>query len=118
METAIEQFELFPFLASAAKSERSPIRQFLELTREHGPLLTPVLAARTLKVSRQRVHQFMNEGRLPVVQVDGHPMIPAAGLDLFMSEKRGSGIQPKNERKSLLRTMLSEANAIADRMVP
>jgi len=117
METAIEQFELFPFLVSGKAQERTPIRQFLELTKEHGPLITPVLAATTLNVSRQRVHQFMNEGRLPVVRVDGHPMIPAAGLDLFMSENRGRGIQPKNQRKSLLRTMLSEASATADRLV-
>jgi len=117
MEANIDQFELFPFLVSSPKAERSPIGQYLDLTAKHGPLVTPALAASTLGVCKQRVHQFMNEGRLPFVTIVNHPMIPAAALNLFMSEKRGPGIQPKNQRKSMLRTMLSEANEVAARLV-
>jgi len=116
MEATIEQFELFPFLVSGKAQEKTPIKLYLELTAKHGPLVTPALAASTLGVSKQRIHQFMNEERLPAVTIDGHPMIPAAALNLFMSEKRGRGIQPKNERKSLLRTMLSEASIVAERL--
>jgi hypothetical protein len=117
MEANIEQFELFPFLLTHRTAERSPIRQFLELTATHGPLVTPALAAATIGVTKQRVQQFMNEGRLPTVRIDDHPMIPAAALNLFMSEKRGSGVQPKNQRKGFVRTMFSEASAVADRLV-
>jgi len=114
METDIEQVELFPFLGSVQKAERSPFRQWLEATKNHGPLMTSFLAASALGVSRQRVHQFVQEGRLATVDVTGQRMIPAASLDLFMSEERGRGVQPKNKKKGLLRCMFSEANKLAD----
>lgn len=116
MEANVDQLDLFPWLASGAKTERSAMRQYLELTAEHGPLVTAALAAETLGVSRQRVHQLVNEDRIATVRVAGHRMIPAASLNLFMSEERGRSIQPKNQRKGLLRTLLAEANQVAERL--
>jgi len=114
MELTAEQAELFPIFASKVNSVPSRVRQWLMATEKHGPLMTQSLAASALGVTRSRIHQLVNEDRIAVVEVAGERFIPATAVELFMSEKRGVGIQPKNQRKRLLRTMWEEANRVAD----
>ncbi|SRR6266436_7301178 len=92
METTAEQSELFPLLASSTTSRR-PFREWFETFMEHGPLMTPKLAAAAMALSRQRIHTLINEGRIATVMVDGERFIPAAAVELFMSEERGSGMR-------------------------
>jgi hypothetical protein len=92
MDVSIEQSEMFPHLASSTTSRR-PFREWFATFLEHGPLMTPKLAAAAMALSRQRVHTLINEGRIATVMVDGERFIPAAAVELFMSEERGSGVR-------------------------
>jgi hypothetical protein len=90
MESTADQSELFPVLSSTVKA-KSWFVQWIEATEKHGPLMTPAMCATTAALSRQRIHQLLEAGRIAFVNVAGHRMIPVASLDLFLSESRPSG---------------------------
>lgn len=92
MESTAEQWELFPNIAKeAAKREKSTMRQAWDAVNEHGPLFPPWFATAVLNVSRQRVHQLLEEGKLAYVVVAGKAMIPMASLELYLSEEHKAG---------------------------
>ncbi len=91
MEAAqAEMFDGFPVIESKTKA-RSWIRQYLDASVKHGTLCTPSMAARALGISRSRVGQLLDAGKLASVNVGDSRYIPAASLELFMTEERVTG---------------------------
>jgi DNA-binding protein Rv2175c, wHTH domain len=77
-------------------AERAPRKGFLwryiEASREHGALLPLPLVGEALQVSKQRVHQLINDGQLAFVPIGTRKFVPAAVLELFMTEDRKTGV--------------------------
>jgi len=90
MDFVLDQPDFFPHIASKI-GKRSALREMIEVFREHGACATPAMVAAAIGVSRQRVHQLVNAGRIATVDVAGHPMIPLAALELFLTEERRNG---------------------------
>lgn len=112
MELAANQAELFPVFASAPAKTRSRVRQYIDATLEHGPLLTPAYVAEALGLTKQRVHVLLNENRIPVLSIAGERFVPCAALDLFMTEKREVG-----KRRLSFGRMLQEADRVAENLI-
>lgn len=77
----------FPFVAELPKREKSKIgkiwdhwKEVKAITEEKGMLVPPVVAALLLDVSRQRVHQLVEAGRLERVDFGGQGYITEASL--------------------------------------
>src|SRR6266403_4156740 len=85
-----QQWELFPVVERKVK-KRSYLHQLLEAGEIHGPLVTQSMVAKALELSTQRIHQLVNSGQLPTVDVCGHRLIPIACLDSFLTENRKTG---------------------------
>lgn len=85
-----------------AEQKKSRLSSFLAVMREHGPVVPQTMAAEFLDVSRQRVHQFISEGRLVTVTVNGQRFIPVAALEFFVTEERKNGRPFKQPKFSQL----------------
>jgi hypothetical protein len=94
MDLSIEQAEMFPYLASVTKP-KSFIRQWIDSTMVHGPLLTPAQAAAHLVVTRARVNQLLNEDRIAAVDVAGKRYVAVSALENFQTEPLNRGGRPK-----------------------
>jgi hypothetical protein len=68
------------------------LRQFIDATYEHGPLVPQSMIADALSVSRQRVHQLVQAGRLAEVVIEDRHYVTTASFDLFLTEERKSGV--------------------------
>ncbi len=103
MEASAEQAEFFgfPVIAEQAKP-KSALRQYIDATEKHGPLVAPAMIAAAIGVSRQRVWQFINEGRLPSIVICGDRWIPATSLEMFWTEERRVGRPCKQPKFSKL----------------
>jgi len=88
----------FPWVAELPKRERSRIgkawdnwREVSGLMKEKGNLLPVMVAACLLDVSKQRVHQLIEAGKLEAVRVAGHPLITESSLEALCITERKSG---------------------------
>lgn len=90
MSAAAAQAELFPVLEEKVK-KRSPLWAYLKATAEHGPLAPPMMIAASMGVSKQRVYQFISEGRLECVRVNGKMMVPVHKFEEFLLVARRQG---------------------------
>jgi hypothetical protein len=88
----------FPFVAELPKREKSKVATlwdaFQEASRiveERGMCVPPIVAAKLLGVSKQRVGQIMDDGRLETVDVCGHRMILEDSLVEFCKSERKNG---------------------------
>ncbi len=66
-------------------------REWLEATKQHGPLMTRTVAAAALAVSRQRVHQLISKGQLAIVRIGDEGYVPLAALEAFRARRRSGG---------------------------
>ena len=57
-----------------------------------GPVITPKAAASAIGVSRQRVYQFLKEGRLQRLN-RLRSLIPVSSLQQFLAVPRGCGLR-------------------------
>jgi excisionase family DNA binding protein len=114
MDIAAEQWELFPLLANEAPP-KSKFRQWMDAWATHGPLLTPTLAASALNISRQRVHQLVEKGRIESLEVAGERLIPSTAIEKFLAAERGPGFR-RNTRFGL-GEIFSEADRVAQKIV-
>ena len=87
------QPELFGGLfADRERAERRTVRaRLLELTELHGPMIPQSIIPLYLDLSKQRIHQFIQEGRFPVFEVGGKNFIPLVAIEFFRDEERKSG---------------------------
>jgi len=91
MEGVLDQGELFPVLQAKTK-ERSLLRRYVDATLQHGPLATPAMCAAAIGISRQRIHQLIEQDRIAVVELDGNRYIPTPEFERFLCEERKSGV--------------------------
>ena len=71
--------------------------RFRDLASVHGGLTSAFFAQLLLGVSNQRVHQLMNEGRLPWVEIMGKRFIPCDALEAFSGVDRSCGFRYSDE---------------------
>lgn len=91
MESTLNQAELFPTIEEKIR-KRSFVREFIEAVLEHGPLVPRELVAQGIGVSRQRVHQLLEKGRMVEIVIGGRHFVTAASLELFLTEERKVGV--------------------------
>jgi len=96
-EVAVREF---PFVATLPKRERSRIGRlwdhFTELSAladVHGMLLPPTLAADLAGVSKQRIQQLMDGGRLEAVEFNGRRYITENSFVEWAKSQRKSGVK-------------------------
>jgi hypothetical protein len=92
MDATVDQLDLieFPHIEGKTK-KRSTLRQMLDAIERHGPLLPQSMMAGALDLSKQRVSQLIEEGKLASVEVAGKHFIPAAALELYLTEEKKAG---------------------------
>jgi len=88
----------FPFVAALPKREKSKMaklwdsfREVKAITDEKGMLLPQKFAADLIGVSRQRVQELVEDGRLERVDLRGHPFITEKSMIAFAQSERKNG---------------------------
>jgi len=88
----------FPFVAELPKREKSRLQLFWDRFKEvqalcerKGTIVPPVVAAELLGISRQRVHELMQDGRLERVEWRGQVFVTEHDLVEFASAERKAG---------------------------
>jgi len=99
----------FPFVEQLPKRQKTKLVQVWELVQQmseviktEGALLPPMLVAKALDLSRTRIDELCQDGRLKRMTIDGHVFITENSLVAFAKEER------KNGRPLNLPTTLSE----------
>ena len=72
---------------------------YLEISAVEGGLMIPAQAAIVLKLSKQRVSQLVQTGRLRSISVLGQTMISAREVEAFLRAERKPG-RPKKAHAS------------------
>jgi hypothetical protein len=85
---AVIQNELFPVIEASPKSK---LRQFMEAIDRHGPMIPRAHIPIVLDISKQRVHQLIEEGRIATVEVQGREFIPLVALEVYLADERKNG---------------------------
>ncbi len=91
MELTIEQAEMFPSIAASTPRKRSPLREMVDAISVHGPLLPQAFMHIALDVSRQRIDQLIQDGKLATIELSGKKFVPLAALDVYLSGERKVG---------------------------
>lgn len=68
-------------------------RRFRRLAEKEGGLCQPIFAALLLGVSRQRVHQLIENGHLRAHNVMGKNFVSCDGLQAFLQLERDSSFR-------------------------
>lgn len=99
--TAIAEF---PFVAELPKREKTRRMKLLEVldilearTKEKGPVIPQSLAAEILGVTRQRVAQFVDSGRIEAFLLNGTRFVYLRSFLEFCKEDRPTG-RPTNSK--------------------
>jgi excisionase family DNA binding protein len=89
----------FPFVATLPKREKSKVAKLWDsfqeagrIAEERGMFVAPFVVAKLLGVSKQRVHQLIESGRLETVDVCGHRCVLEDSLVEFCKTERKSGV--------------------------
>jgi hypothetical protein len=93
---AVIQNELFPVIEAEAR-KKSALRVFMDVIDRHGPLIERAHIPVVLDLSRQRVHQLVEAGRIATIEVQGREFIPMASLEAYLADERKNG-RPVRER--------------------
>jgi len=104
----------FGFIQTLPKSEAKKVRtavdvlaEWREATKKHGCLVPSPLAAKILNISRQRLHVYIQDGRLSTIVVEGHIyVIEKSLLDLANTDRKAG-------RPFRMPGVLARAGAIA-----
>jgi hypothetical protein len=79
---------------SESQRLRREIERFQRVDSESGPLIAPVVAARVLHVSRTRLTQLMESGRLSRWYFFGHPHVALPEVRDYRDAPRRRGGRP------------------------
>jgi hypothetical protein len=95
MDSVIDEF---PFAAALPKREKGKLAKLLDLVagmnalvETEGALLPVMLTAKVLGVSRQRVDELCETGKLRRFDVDGHPFVTENSCVEFCKTERKAG---------------------------
>lgn len=100
------QGTLFPIVEQHAP-RRSWLREFMDAHELHGPLVFRSHVALVLDVSRQRVQQLIDAGRIATVQIRGREYVPVAALEAFWADERKNGRPSDSEARQRLLSHLT-----------
>jgi hypothetical protein len=110
----------FPFVASLPKREKTKRMKLLEVIDaleavqvEKGPVIPQSLAAEILGVSRARICQLVDEGRLESFDLNGTRFVFAKSFLEFCKEDRPTGIQ-RGKAYSTLKASVHWGKAMAE----
>lgn len=88
----------FPFTAELPKRERTRLQTLWDnlaeiraVVESKGMVIPASLAAKVLGVSRQRVFQLIEDGRLENVEMNGHNFVTEASVIQFAKAERKTG---------------------------
>lgn len=88
----------FPFTATMPKREKSKLTKVWELLQRmkqisdtEGDLVPVMMAAKLLGISRSRVDQFVQEGRLKRYEIDGHVFLTENSIVECAKTERRNG---------------------------
>lgn len=88
----------FPFVDELPKREKKKVLnvwdQLAEMRKvidEKGVLIPPVMVAKLLGLTRQRIYQFMQEGRFETVEFNGQMFITENSIVEFAKTERKTG---------------------------
>jgi len=90
MDVTFDQVELFPVVEEKL-GKVSAWRRLRDAMNEHGPLLPRATIPIVVDLSRQRVHQLIEERRLQTITVNDREWVPIAALEAFLTEERKNG---------------------------
>jgi len=93
---AVVQNELFPVIEEQSR-KRATLRVFMDAVEEYGPLLARAHIPVVLDLSKQRVHQLVEAGRIATVRVLDREFVPMASLEAYLADERKNG-RPVRER--------------------
>lgn len=99
-----------PRCESALAEDLADFRRFLELTREHGELITGSQASLLLGVPTSQIGSWRARGRFSAWQLMGLWMMPAAEI-LALRAERARGVFPSPGRKAPSLAALVRAGA-------
>jgi excisionase family DNA binding protein len=91
VEATAEQMELLAGFPVEKVRRPSLLRELAEVFDLHGPVVPQHMVAKLLGVSRQRVAQLVEAGRIAVVRLGGHQYVPYDALRYFLAEERKNG---------------------------
>lgn len=81
----------FPVIEERSFRHRSVLREWKEAIEKHGPLLPRPSIPFCVDLSRQRVKELIDQGRIATVEVHNREYVPMAALEVFLAEERKSG---------------------------
>jgi excisionase family DNA binding protein len=73
--------------------KHAEVKRFKRLSLKHQGLTTTWFVQIALGVSKQRVYQLIDEGRLPVYNILGKKLIPCDALEEFAALQRSCGFR-------------------------
>lgn len=96
----INQSELFPELASEspkAKKGDITLSEFVKQYHKQGVIVPPGLAARLMRLTRTRIYQLTQDGRLETVNECGYNLITLTSIVRYWGGvgKKKPGRKPK-----------------------
>jgi len=98
----VDDIAEFPFVADLPKREKTKLaslwdnfQEIKTVTEAHGMLVPVSLAAELLGISRQRIHELMEAGRLQRVEFRGRAYMTEDQLHEYARAERKAGRPPK-----------------------
>lgn len=92
----------FPFVEALPKREKSKlvklwdrVFEFGRISGREGGLVTVMVAARLLGLSRTRIDQLVAAGRLRVVPFEGHVFISCFSIEEYAKQEKSKGGRPR-----------------------
>lgn len=92
----------FPFVAEMPRGEKSKlvklwdrVTEFRRVSVVEGGLVTVSIAARMLDISRSRIDQLVQAGRLRAVPFEGHVFISGTSIEEFGDKEKSKGGRPR-----------------------
>lgn len=121
MSEAVNMVAEFPFVGELPKREKTrrmklveAIEQLEARTREKGPVIPQSLAAEILGVSRARICQLVDAGRIESFLLNGTRFLFAKSFLEFCKEDRPTGIQRGTRLKETMKASWHMGRALAD----
>lgn len=111
----------FPFVQELPKRDKSRLVKLWEhlaevraIQAEKGEVIPQAFVADLIGVSTQRVTQFVDEGRLESVLINGRRYVTARSLEQFaqVERKNGRPFKVASSNKNLWKASLSAARGI------
>jgi hypothetical protein len=104
VEAVAEQGTLFPIVEEVA-GDRSWLREFIDAVEKHGPLVFRAHVPLILDVSRQRVHELIENGQLEVITILGRDYVSFESLERYFVSDHSKGGPPRNIELRMLRRL-------------